>query len=83
MNVTNATCAGCTCNNCASDVPALNARIVSWAAGISTAASPVRVVDQFTGYDAGQDNGDGVHPNAGGAAKIAARWYSALEAFLR
>jgi len=83
MNVTNATCAGCTCANCARDVPALNARIVSWAAGISTAASPVRVVDQFTGYDAAQDNVDGVHPNAGGAAKIAARWYSALEGFFR
>lgn len=78
MNVTNDTCNGCTCAGCAVDVPALNARIVSWASELSTASSPVRVVDQFTGFDATADARDGVHPNDLGARKMADRWYEAL-----
>jgi acyl-CoA thioesterase I len=78
MNVTEATCGGCSCAACATAVPALNARIVSWAASLSTASSAVRVVDQFTGFDATLDNRDGVHPNDLGARKIADRWYEAL-----
>lgn len=79
MNVTDATCMGCTCAGCPEDVPALNAAIATWASMSSTEASPVIVVDQFSGYDAVADNADGVHPNASGSQKIADRWYTALE----
>ncbi|HKO92208.1 MAG TPA: SGNH/GDSL hydrolase family protein, partial [Polyangiaceae bacterium] len=79
MNVTETTCAGCTCAGCVTNVPALNTRIVSWAAEHSLADSPIRVVDQFSGYDAALDNGDGVHPNAQGAQKMADHWFAALE----
>jgi lysophospholipase L1-like esterase len=79
MNVTEATCAGCTCPGCITGIPSLNTRILSWAAENSTAASPIRVVDQYTGYDAAQDNRDGVHPkNDTGSQKMADRWYAAL-----
>lgn len=78
MNVTDTTCSGCTCAGCAVDVPALNARIVSWASQMTTPGSAVRVVDQFTGFDATGDNRDGVHPNDLGARKMADRWYQAL-----
>jgi lysophospholipase L1-like esterase len=78
MNVTETTCAGCSCAACATAVPDLNARIVSWAASLSTANSAVRVVDQFTGFDPTLDNRDGVHPNDLGARKMADRWYEAL-----
>ena len=78
MNVGEATCGGCSCAGCAVDVPALNLRIVSWASSMTTASSAVRVVDQFTGFDATMDNGDGVHPNDLGARKMADRWYEAL-----
>jgi lysophospholipase L1-like esterase len=79
MNVTETTCAGCTCAGCVTGVPALNSRIVSWAAEMSTAESPVRVVDQYDGYDATTDNRDGVHPTpTTGSEKMATRWYEAL-----
>jgi lysophospholipase L1-like esterase len=78
MNVTEATCTGCTCAGCPTAVPALDQQIVGWAAGKSSAASPVVVVDQLTGYDATADNRDGVHPNEQGSQKIADRWFAAL-----
>ena len=78
MNVTDTTCGGCTCAGCATGVPALNTLITSWAAQQSSADSPVRVVDQYDGYDAVADNRDGVHPNELGSKKIADRWFAAL-----
>ena len=79
MNVTEATCTGCTCASCATAIPALNARILTWAAENSTPDSPIRVVDQYTGFDATQDNRDGVHPTATtGSQKMADKWYEAL-----
>jgi lysophospholipase L1-like esterase len=71
-----------TCGECAQRVTALNAAIPGWAAGISTAASPVTVVDQWTGFGTATDTYDGVHPNAAGDRKIAARWLPALTAAL-
>lgn len=67
-----------TCGECAQRVVALNDAIPGWAAGISTAQSPVVVVDQWTGFSTGADTYDGVHPNASGDQKIADRWYPAL-----
>lgn len=79
MNVTNATCSGCSCASCATAIPALNSAIEAWAPGKSTSASPISVVDQYTGYDATADNRDGVHPNDSGSTKIADKWRAALE----
>ena len=70
------------CAECTQRVVALNAAIPAWAAATSTAASPVTVVDQFTGFTTSTDTGDGVHPNAAGDQKIANRWYPALTAAL-
>ncbi|NEY30805.1 cellulose-binding protein [Streptomyces sp. PRKS01-65] len=71
-----------TCAECAQRVVALNARIPGWARATSTEDSPVTVVDQWTGFSTATDTYDGVHPNASGDAKIAARWYPALAALL-
>jgi hypothetical protein len=79
MDVTSATCPGCSCPSCPTAVPALNAQIAAWAPKKSTAASPIIVVDQYTGFDAAADTRDGVHPNdTTGSSKMAARWYASL-----
>lgn len=71
-----------TCAACAQRVADLNARIPAWAATTTTSRSPVTVVDQWTGFDTATDTYDGVHPNAAGNEKIAARWFPALDAVL-
>ncbi|MEU3557394.1 cellulose binding domain-containing protein [Streptomyces fragilis] len=71
-----------TCAACAQRVVDLNARIPGWARSTSTERSPVTVVDQWTGFSTAADTYDGVHPNASGDRKIAARWYPALTAVL-
>jgi len=70
------------CADCAQRVTAFNAAIPAWAAATSTAASPVTVVDQWTGFDTATDTPDGVHPNDSGNRKITDRWYPALTAAL-
>lgn len=45
---------------------------------MNTKASPVILVDQFTGFDAATETYDGVHPNASGEEKIAQRWFEAI-----
>ncbi|AXI79013.1 cellulose binding domain-containing protein [Peterkaempfera bronchialis] len=71
-----------TCPECAQRVKDLNARIPAWAAGKTTAKSPITVVDQWTGFNTATDTGDGVHPNDTGIVKISDRWYPALAAAL-
>ncbi|WP_436520160.1 cellulose binding domain-containing protein [Actinoplanes sp. HUAS TT8] len=71
-----------TCAECAQRVVNLNAAIPAWAAGLTTAASPITVVDQWTGFDTATDTYDGVHPNDAGNVKIANRWYPPLAAVL-
>jgi lysophospholipase L1-like esterase len=71
-----------TCTDCGQRVVALNAAIPAWAASLSTAASPVTVVDQWTGFNTPTDTYDGVHPNDAGNVKIAARWLPAVRAAL-
>ena len=67
------------CATCAGSVVALDNAIPGWAAGLTTAQSPIIVVDQWTGFDDATDTvGDGVHPNDAGFAKMAARWYPPL-----
>ncbi|GIF76838.1 cellulose binding domain-containing protein [Asanoa siamensis] len=70
------------CAACGARVVALNDAIPGWAAGITTAGSPVVVVDQWTGFSTASDTYDGVHPNAAGDQKMANRWYPALTAIL-
>ncbi|MBL0887218.1 cellulose-binding protein [Myceligenerans sp. I2] len=67
------------CTDCAQRAVNLNAQIPAWAASLSTAESPIVVVDQWTGFDASNDAYDGVHPNDSGNVKIAARWFDALD----
>lgn len=71
-----------TCVECGQRVVALNAAIGGWAAGKTTAQSPIVVVDQWTGFSTAADTYDGVHPNASGAQKMSDRWYPALAAAL-
>ncbi|RKN07903.1 SGNH/GDSL hydrolase family protein [Streptomyces radicis] len=70
------------CGPCPQRVVELNAAIPGWAADLSTAASPVTVVDQWTGFDTATDTYDGVHPNDAGIRKIADAWYPAVSAVL-
>ena len=60
----------------------LNALLPALAQLKTTAQSPVIVVDQNTGFNATTETTDGVHPNAVGEEKMAARWYAALQALL-
>ncbi|MFF5225856.1 cellulose binding domain-containing protein [Dactylosporangium sp. NPDC000521] len=66
------------CATCPADVVALNAAIPGWAAGLTTAQSPIVVADLWTGFDAATDTGDGVHPNDAGFQKMADRWFPAV-----
>jgi hypothetical protein len=79
MHVTNTTCSGCSCDACISAIPALNTAIESWAQTKGTTASPITVVDQYTGFNADSDTRDGVHPNDSGSQKMANKWAAALE----
>ncbi len=70
------------CTDCYQRVIALNAAIPGWASGLSTAQSPITVVDQWTGFDTTTDTGDGIHPNDLGIQKMANKWYPAVVAAL-
>jgi lysophospholipase L1-like esterase len=73
------TCPACACPTaCDQRMVTLNGMIPAWATAHSTATSPIRVVDQHTGFVSTTDTVDGVHPNAAGSAKIAAKWFAAL-----
>lgn len=72
------------CSSCLQRTADLDAAIPEWAAGLSTAASPIQVVDMATGWDPDTDTSDGIHPdNPGGTTKMADRWLPAIEAALR
>ena len=66
------------CATCPADVAALDQAIPGWAAGLTTAQSPISVADLWTGYDAVADNVDGTHPNDTGFQKMADAWYPAV-----
>ncbi len=56
------------------------AELDSLAAAKNTAASPVVIVDQADGFDANADlQGDGVHPNERGEARMAKVWCLAIK----
>jgi hypothetical protein len=60
------------------DVVTLNAAMVPWAAGITTAESPVVLVDLFTGIDQKTDMSDGTHFNVSGSQKVSDRFLAVL-----
>jgi lysophospholipase L1-like esterase len=64
-----------------SSVVALNAQITdTWAANNSTAMSPIYIIDQWTGFDAGADTIDGATPDMSGSQKMADKAYAAVSA---
>ena len=63
-------------------IPLLNDEIAALAARKHTEASPVLVVDQFTGFDPDVDTWDGVHPDESGEIKMADRWFEVLQQVL-
>lgn len=68
------------CADCGQRVINFNATIPAWAKSLTTAASPITVVDQWTGFDDDTDTYDGVHPNDAGNQKIATRWFPSVSA---
>ncbi|SDC97627.1 cellulose binding domain-containing protein [Glycomyces harbinensis] len=70
------------CTDCPQRAIDFNAAIPAWAAGLTTAESPITVVDQWTGFDPDVDTYDGVHPDEDGYVKIAANWFEALDPIL-
>jgi acyl-CoA thioesterase I len=62
----------------------LNAQILLLSQRLSTAQSPIRVVDQFTGFqpEPNKDTFDGAHPNESGEKKMATRWFEKLNPLL-
>lgn len=74
--------------NCGSNCDTLcaeyNKGVEAFAASKTTEASPVTVVDCFTGFDVKADFQDGVHPNSGsGTKKMANCWYEPLAAVIK
>ena len=70
------------CPECPSRVVTLDNAIPAWASGKSTSASPITVVDQWSGFNSGSDTIDGVHPNDSGNVKMSNTWYPALTPLL-
>lgn len=70
------------CNDCDQRVVAFNKEIPTWAASLSTTQSPIKVVDQYSGWVSSTDTYDGVHPNENGNVKMAARWFQPLLAWV-
>jgi len=64
------------------DTLPFNIALDSWVVGENTSASPIIVVDQHTGFDPVADNVDTLHPNSSGEAKIADKWFAALQTVL-
>jgi len=50
------------CTECAARVVAFNNAIPAWAANKTTSASPITVIDLWTGFNTTTDTYDGVHP---------------------
>jgi len=65
----------------ASSVVDLDSQITdAWAASKSTAAAPIFIIDQWTGFDATADTSDGVIPDMSGSQKMADNAYAAVSA---
>ena len=60
------------------EIRQLNDAMARLAERLDTPQSPVRVVDQYSGFDATESTYDGIHPNARGETQMAVRWQEAL-----
>lgn len=60
-----------------------NNAVMELAKTTGSTASPVIIVDQFTGIDPAADLYDDIHPNEKGEKKMAERWFKALQPFLQ
>ena len=60
----------------------LNQNLTTLASRLSTEASPVVLVDQFTGFDPSTMTADGLHPNVIGEERMAQVWLQAMQPFL-
>jgi lysophospholipase L1-like esterase len=69
--------------NAQRDITSLNNFIAQWAQQYSTTQSPITLVDQYTGFNAGSDTQDGMHPNDQGNEKMANKWLGSLEAAIK
>ena len=56
----------------------LNAKLPALVADMTTAESPITLVDEYTGFDASTMTFDGTHPNAIGDLRMADRWFEKL-----
>ncbi|KAF2658802.1 carbohydrate esterase family 3 protein, partial [Lophiostoma macrostomum CBS 122681] len=61
----------------------LNTAIRAWAPGKSTDASPITLVDNFTGFNVTTDTVDGEHPNDKGNQKMADKFFDPLVGAVR
>ncbi len=68
------------CAECGQRTVNFNNAIPAWAAGKTTAQSPITIVDHWTGFNTATDTYDGVHPNAAGDQKMSDKWYPPLVA---
>ncbi|MCH7226807.1 GDSL-type esterase/lipase family protein [Haloferula sp. A504] len=64
-------------------IPALNTRLTEVATDLDSPEQPVIIVNQADGWDPVSDTvADQVHPTEGGAAKMADKWFAALQPLL-
>ncbi|KAJ4403498.1 hypothetical protein N0V91_006551 [Didymella pomorum] len=71
------------CSECGQRVINLNNAIATWAPSKSTSASPITVVDVWTGFNTATMTSDGVHPNDAGTKVLGNSWYSAVAAAIK
>ena len=64
------------------DTAAFNTQFDDFVATRTSEASPIVIVDQYTGYDALRDNYDNFHPDTTGENKMADKWFEALQPYL-
>lgn len=67
------------CPTCLQRSRDLGTAIGTWALQKTTYASPITVVDQFTGFNTTTMTVDGVHPNDAGMVRMANTWFPPLE----
>ena len=65
-------------STCHAGIPALNAQLSTLVANKDREDSPVRLVDQHSGFDPSTMTYDGTHPNAADDSRMADRWFETL-----
>jgi acyl-CoA thioesterase-1 len=73
------------CNNTEYElaVTKFNKAIVQFGKEQNTSASPVIMVDQFSGVDTATEMYDDIHPNSKGEDKMAKKWFDAISKYLK